>query len=418
MEELNSIMTAFAESQHNDEAVFLATVVHVQGSTYRRPGARMLITSTGKMVGTISGGCLENDVLEHTRVSMLNGKPIVVTYDTNANEDIIWGFGLGCNGVVKVLIESLNQDDSLNPLAFIRQCFHNQQPGIIATVVTVEGKINVQIGERLTLKLDGSVSTDIEEDHFTAALFKDAQACLQNQNSSFHKYQLARGKVNVFIEFIKPPPHLIIFGAGRDAIPVAQFAKALGWRITIVDCRASEVTKERFFMADEVILIRREILHQQIFVDDYTIAVVMTHNYLDDLEILKVLMPSKISYLGCLGSKQRTERLLQDLRTEGVEHTPTQLQKLHAPVGIDIGADTPEAIALSIIAEIQAMLANRGGGFLKDRMEPIHERNQVKEIPIEEIEKLLIVDKLFWILDWRFWIKNKPLAFKQGIIQN
>ena len=137
MKELNSIITAFVESQHNSEQVFLATVVHVQGSTYRQAGARMLITSTGKMVGTISGGCLENDVLEHTRVSMPDRKPILVTYDTTADEDIIWGFGLGCNGVVKVLIEPLNQDDSLNPLAFINQCFQNQQPGIIATVITL-----------------------------------------------------------------------------------------------------------------------------------------------------------------------------------------------------------------------------------------------------------------------------------------
>ena len=392
MKELNSIMTAFVESQHNSEQVFLATVVHVQGSTYRQPGAQMLITSTGQMIGTISGGCLENDVLEHTRVSMADGKPIVVTYDTNADEDIIWGFGLGCNGVVKVLIEPLNQDDSLNPLVFINQCFHNQQPGIIATVITVEGKVNIQMGARLTLKLDGSIITDIKEHYLTAALLQDAQACLQNQNSSFYQYQLALGKVDVFLEFIKPPPHLIIFGAGRDAVPVAQFAKALGWRITIVDCRASEVTKERFVMADEVILTRREILHQQIFVDDYTIAVVMTHNYLDDLEILKVLMPSNIGYLGCLGSKQRTARLLQDLRTEGVKCTRTQLQKLHAPVGLDIGADTPEEIALSIIAEIQAVLANHGGGFLKHRTKSIHERNQVKQIPLEEREKLSTFD--------------------------
>ncbi|NET83299.1 MAG: XdhC family protein [Moorea sp. SIO1F2] len=385
MKELNSILAAFGDSQHNDQQVFLATVVNVQGSTYRQPGARMLITSTGKMVGTISGGCLENDVFEHTRVSMPHGKPIVVTYDTTADEDIIWGFGLGCNGVVNVLIEPLNQDNPLNPLAFIHQCFYNQQQGIIATVVAVEGTVNVQVGARLILQSNNRVNTDIQEEYLTAALLKDAQAALENKHSSFYQYQLAVGKVDIFIEFIKPPPHLIIFGAGRDSLPVAEFAKALGWRVTIVDCRGSEVTQERFVMADQVILTRREILDKQISIDDDTIAVVMTHNYLDDLEILKVLIPAAISYLGCLGSKQRTARLLQDLRTAGVECTPIQLEKLYTPVGIDIGADTPEAIALSIIAEIQAVLANRGGGFLKHRMEPIHERTQVKEIPIDKL---------------------------------
>ncbi len=385
MKELNSILAAFAEIQRQNkgEQVFLATVVHVQGSTYRQPGARMLMTTADKMVGTISGGCLENDVFEHTRVSMADGKPIVVTYDTSADEDIIWGFGLGCNGVVKVLIEKLDANDPFNPLALIHQCFHNQEPGIIATVVAVKGEVNTQIGERLIIRTDNSINTNIQESYLTEVLLKDVQAVRQNHHSSFHKYQLALGNVDVFIELIQPPPHLLIFGAGRDVIPVVKFAKDLGWQVTVMDCRAAEFTPERFAMADEVILTRREILHKQIRVNSYTIAVVMTHNYLDDLEILKLLIPTSISYLGCLGSKQRIAKLLQDLRAESVEYTPTQMQKLHAPVGLDIGADTPEAIALSIIAEIQAVLAQRSSGFLKNRMQPIYQPNPVKEIPIE-----------------------------------
>ncbi|NEP09915.1 MAG: XdhC family protein [Symploca sp. SIO2C1] len=373
--ELNAILAAFAASQHDAEPVFLATVVNVQGSTYRRPGARMLMTSTGKMIGTISGGCLENDVFEHTRVSMPDGQSIVVTYDTNVDQDLVWGFGLGCNGVVQILIERLEQDAPFNPLVFINQCFQKQQPGIIATVIAVEGKVKVQVGSRLILNSNISVNTDIQEPSLSAAILTDAKTVLRNQHSSFNQYQLALAKVDVFIELIKPPPHLIIFGAGSDVLPVVEFAKGLGWWVTIFDCRASEVTKERFTMVDEVILTRREMLHKQIGVDDYTIAVVMTHNYLDDLEILKVLIPYNISYLGCLGSKQRTERLLRDLGTQGVECSQKQLQKLHAPVGLDLGADTPETIALSIIAEIQAVLTNRSGGFLKNRIEPIHERH-------------------------------------------
>jgi len=366
-DELNSILAAFAESQHQSEPVFLATVVKVQGSAYRHPGAKMLITSKGKMVGTISGGCLEHDVLEHTRVNLQDGKPIVVTYDTNGDEDLLWGFGLGCNGVVQILIERLELDQLLNPLVFIHQCFTHRQPGIIATVVTVTGKVNVLVGARLILDANNNVKTDIQEPELTAVLLKDAQTSLQNQHSSFHQYQLTVGKVEVFIEQLQPPTHLIIFGAGSDSLPVVQFAQALGWRVTIVDCRASEETKERFTMVEEVILTRRDILHQQICVDDDTVAVVMTHNYFDDLAILKLLMSAKISYLGCLGSKGRRERLLKDLNTEGLEYTPEQLQKLHAPVGMDLGADTPETIALSIIAEIQAVLKNRKGGFLKNK---------------------------------------------------
>jgi xanthine/CO dehydrogenase XdhC/CoxF family maturation factor len=383
MKEINSIITAFLDSQDNSEPVFLATVVNVQGSSYRQPGARMLITSTGKMVGTISGGCLENDVFQHTRL-ITDGQPKLVTYDTNADEDIIWGFGLGCNGVVDVLIECLYQDDSLNPLTFIHQCFNNQKPGIIATIFSVEGNINVQLGARLILNFDGNINTNIAESSLTQSLIKDVKSALKNQYSSFHKYQLLSGEVNVFIEFIQPPPHLIIFGAGRDAVPVAEFAKALGWQVTIIDCRAIEATKERFMMANNVILTHREIVHQHISIKENTIAVVMNHNYFDDLEILKLLIPSNLKYLGCLGSKQRTARLLNDLLTEGIEQTPELLQKLYTPVGLDIGADTPETIALSIITEIQAILKSRNGGFLKDRNEPIYSRNQMQEIKIEQ----------------------------------
>ncbi|RCJ20375.1 xanthine dehydrogenase [Nostoc minutum NIES-26] len=378
MNELQAILEAFSESQHNAETLYLATVVNVRGSTYRQPGARMLMTEAGRTVGTISGGCLEKDVFEHTRISMPDGQTIVVTYDTTADEDIVWGFGLGCNGVVQVLIERLD-DNPLNPVALIKQCFCNQQLGIIATVFGVEGKVNIQVGARLMLNPEGRVTTDIKESYLTDFLIKDAQIALQTQHSSVNKYQLISGSVDVFIEVIHPLTRLIIFGAGHDAVPTAQFAKALGWHVTIVDCRASEATRERFSIADEVILTRREIVHKQIAVDTRTIAVVMTHNYLDDLEILKMLMRSSARYLGFLGPKHRTERLLQDLRAEGVDYTTEQLQRLHGPVGIDIGADTSEAIALSIIAEIQAVLSNRRGGFLKDRSLPIHQRNEVKE---------------------------------------
>jgi xanthine/CO dehydrogenase XdhC/CoxF family maturation factor len=378
MNELHAILKAFEESQHNTELVFIATVVNVKGSTYRQPGARMLMTEAGQMVGTISGGCLEKDVFEHTRFSMPDRQPMVAIYDTTANEDIVWGFGLGCNGVVQVLIECLS-DCPLNPISFIKQCFCNQQQGIIATVFAVEGKVDIKVGARLMLNSDGNVTTDIEESSLTVSLTKDAQVALKSQHSTVNKYQLISGKIEVFIEVIQPPIRLIIFGAGYDAVPTAQFAKALGWHVTIVDCRASEATKERFSMADEVILTRRGILHKQITVDERTIAVVMTHNYLDDLEILKMLMPSPARYLGFLGAKHRTERLLRDLHAEGVDYTTEHLQRLYAPVGIDIGADTPEAIALSIIAEIQTVLSNRCGGFLKERSLPIHQRHEAKE---------------------------------------
>lgn len=197
---------------------------------------------------------------------------------------------------------------------------------------------------------------------------------MDNQLSTVHKYQ-SSGSIEVLIEVIQPPTPLIVYGAGSDAVPVVNFAKALGWDVTVVDCRSHEATLLRLAIADKVILTRREIVHKEISIDENTIAVVMTHNYLDDLEILKTLLPSPARYLGILGPKQRTEKLLQDLHAERITYSKQQLQKLYAPIGIDVGADTPEEIALSIIAEIQTVLAKRSGGFLRNRNKPIHQRN-------------------------------------------
>lgn len=380
MNEIQAILKVFKESQQKNETAYLATIVKTKGSTYRRSGAKMLMTSTGQMVGAISGGCLENDVFEHTRQRMQSGRPIVVTYDTTADEDIIWGFGIGCNGVVQVLIERL--DRSLNPLPFIQQCFNQRQRGVIATVFKVEGSSEIAIGARLMLASDGSIITDIEESNLWQNLIRDAKYALQTQQSSINKYQLPCGSIEVFIEVIQPPTSLIIFGAGRDTIPVVQFAKALGWHVTLVDCRANEATRERFFMADNVILTRKEIIDKQINLDRDTFAVVMTHNYFDDLEILKMLLSSSVKYIGILGAKQRTKEILGK-----IHHSKEQLDKLYFPVGLDLGAETPQEIAIAIVGEIQAVLSNRRGGMLKDRNGSIHQKLEVKILPTNPLHE-------------------------------
>ncbi|MEH2083111.1 MAG: XdhC family protein [Nostoc sp.] len=373
MNELQAILEGFESSQKSGEMTFLATVVKTQGSTYRRSGAKMLMTNTGRMIGTISAGCLENDVFEHTQQRMSDGEPIVVTYDSTASEDILWGFGLGCNGIVQVLIERLEGESTPNAIAFIQECFHKKHLGIIATVFAFEGAVKVKLGSRLLLYPNGKIITDIKDPNLIQSLVADSQAAFANQKSRVNNYQLPLGSAEVFIEVIQPPTSLIIFGAGYDAVPVAQFAQALGWDVTIVDCRANEATRSRFPILCDVILSRREIVHKQVFINAHTVTVVMTHNYLDDLEILKMLLPSPAPYIGVLGPKLRTERLLEDLHLQGIDYTTEQLKRLHGPIGIDIGADTPEEIAIAIIAEIQAVLTNRNGNFLRNRNQPIHQ---------------------------------------------
>ncbi|MBO3461496.1 XdhC family protein [Aetokthonos hydrillicola Thurmond2011] len=372
MNELQAILNAFESSQQSGETTYLATVVKTQGSTYRRPGAKMLITNTGRMVGTISAGCLENDVFEHTRQRMSDGNPIVVTYNNTASEDILWGFGLGCNGIIQVLIERLDKQNKLNLIEFMQECLDNKHLGIVATVFSVEGATDIKIGSRLLLYPNGDIISNIKDKNLTQSLIADAQQAFIHQKSKAKNYQLPFGSVEVFIEVIQLPTPLVLFGAGYDAVPVAQFAQALGWQVTVVDCRANEATIPRFSMAYDVILTRREILYKQVLIDSQTIAVVMTHNYLDDLEILKMLLPSPARYIGILGPKQRTERLLQDLHTQGMVYTSEQLERLYAPVGIDIGADTPEEIAIAVIAEIQAVKTSHNGGFLRKNNQPIH----------------------------------------------
>ena len=380
MNEVQAILAVYEQVKRSGEPAALATVVNVSGSTYRRPGAHALIRGSGQMVGMISGGCLENDVAEHATQVMQSGEPRVVTYDTTADEDIVWGLGLGCNGVVQILIEPLDTDWQFNPLALLAQVIGQQGHCVLATVFSVKGSTTVKIRSRLIYHSDGTVTHNMADPKLVLALLPDVQSVV-SQQYAVKAYNWTSGSVEVMLEWIHPPTSLLLFGAGQDAVPVAQLAKALGWQVTIADCRSSEATQTRFPMADTVILTRRETVHQQIQVDASTVAVVMTHSYLDDAELLKMLLLSPARYIGILGPKHRTERLLQTLQQEGAVNVDQARERIHAPVGLDIGADTPEAIALSIIAEVQAVLANRSGGCLRNRQGSIHPQN--KNLPRE-----------------------------------
>ena len=326
----------------------------------------MLIAGSGELAGMISGGCLEQDILCHIQQQTPPRQPFVITYDTTTAEDILWGFGLGCEGVVSVLIEHL-VDCADNPLTFIDECFDRQQSGVLATVFQVEDSSSVSIGSKLMLHSNGEIVSNIADVELSTQIAADAQISLQQQTTIHRQYCQSCSKISVSIELIQPPPNLVVFGAGRDVLPLAQFATALGWQLTIVDCRSLETSRDRFPMVDRVILTRRETIDLQVKISSQTIAVVMTHNYLDDLAILRSLLATPTRYIGLLGARQRTAKLLQDL-----DVTPTQCQQLHAPIGLDLGAETPEEIAIAIIAEIQAVIANRPAGFLKQQQFSTH----------------------------------------------
>jgi xanthine dehydrogenase accessory factor len=368
MNHLSAILAAYQDCQTQGQPAFLVTVMQTQGSTYRQVGAKMLITDTQQLTGMVSGGCLEQDILCHIQQRYLHQPsphPFVITYDTAVETDLLWGFGLGCEGMIHLLIEPLTTGPLTpgaagHPLDFVAHCFAQQQPGVIATAFQVEGALPIALGSRLLLASDGWMWTNLADQRCQRALLEAATQTLEQLKTQPYHYhdptEPGMGNATFLLDVVQPPPALLIFGAGRDALPLVQFGKQLGWRITLVDCRASEQTTTRFAMADQIILGRRESLRQQVSISSQTLAVVMTHNYYDDLEILKLLLTSPARYIGLLGSRQRSQRLLQTLQDQ-VELSRAQCQHLHTPIGLDIGAETPEEIALAIAAEIQAALS-------------------------------------------------------------
>jgi len=385
MKELSAIASAFEQARSEGKACALATVVAVSGSAYRRPGARMLITEGGQATGGVSGGCLERDVFLRARRVMERGQATLATYDTTDDDDLVFGVGLGCRGVIRILIEPLPTASQPCHLLRLSEMLPRREPGVLATVWRVEGRTEARVGSRLLLSSRGRLWDDIGDPELAAQIESDAQEALQKDRSATRIYRLPAGEAEIFLELLRPPVPLVLFGGGPDAVPLVQLAAELGWHVTVVDGRPTAgsqpaaASRARFPRADAVLLCRPEQVRQQVRLDSDTVAVVMTHHYLTDLRLLEVLLPSPVRYLGLLGPKSRAERLLHDLSHAGVAATEAQRRRLYAPVGLDLGAETAEEIALAILAEIRAVLAGRTGGMLRDRQTPIHERGRVAE---------------------------------------
>jgi xanthine dehydrogenase accessory factor len=310
----------------------LATLVNVEGSSYRRPGARLLVLPDGSRVGSISGGCLEEDVLARAKQVAATSRAEITTYDTTSENDLVWGVGLGCNGIVRLLIEPL----PTQPAWAVRLAENFAARRSTTLAVVHRHSDPASLGTRET----ANVTT---------------------------------GSSDVFFETIAPPIALHIFGAGDDALPLARFAKELGWRVTIADPRAAFATQQRFPMADAVVSAPIGELVQRSGPDLQSVAVVMTHHYVHDVPLLKTLLPVQLRYLGLLGPQKRAEKILRDLTQEGLLVTAEQHARLHAPVGLDLGAEGPEQVALAIVAEIQATLGGRNAQPLRERNRPIHD---------------------------------------------
>ncbi len=372
MKELQDIVNAFDIANKAGKQTALATVVLVEGSSYRRAGARMLVTEDGQLTGAISGGCLEGDALRKARQVMLQNKPMLVTYDTTDEDDAKLGVGLGCNGIIHILIEPIFSVERENPIQLFKIFLRKREPVVLITSFSLNDKKGPQPGTCLLLKKDKTIKGSFPDNEIKDALLADAKYVLTHGNSVTKTYVYGN-KFTCFIELLQPAVSLIIFGAGNDAIPLVQFASVLGWHVTLVDGRANYAIADRFPQAKKIIVSKPEYALSQFSTDDRTAVILMTHNYNYDATILKQLLPLDLPYLGALGPKKRLNRMLEELENDGTTFTARQLASVYGPAGLDVGSENSDEIALSIIAEMQAVLTKREGTSLRDKP-VIHDR--------------------------------------------
>lgn len=376
MKELDRIVGIYDQTNFNEQRAALATVVKVYGSSYRRAGARMYMTDDGRWVGAISGGCLEGDALRKARQAILQGKPTVVTYDTmNDDSAASLAVGLGCNGIVDVLIEPVDYlSQQLDLFGIFKKFLKSRKPAVMATIFNVEESMTEGIGQRLVIDSDGQMHNTLQNPLLANTVQQDARQALQQGKSGTKLYKTARGQVEMSIEVLHPGIALVIFGGGFDVVPVVKLAKTLGWHITVTDDCIAHTGAKRFPGADKVLYAAREEVVSKMNITPYTAAVLMSHNYKYDLAVLPALLQTDISFIGILGPRKRTQKMLDELAEKGIYISEKDQQRIHSPVGLDIGAETPDEIALAIVSEVQAHRQGRKGGLLKDRKGYIHER--------------------------------------------
>ncbi len=377
--ELQAIVRAGEQARDLGRTAALITVFKTSGSTYRRPGARMLVLAETDQpadsigaagLGSISGGCLEDDARERALETIRTGRAVSVCYDTTAEADTLLGSGLGCRGVVHVLIQPLTPTASAGPLGYLACALRERRAGAVITVCALDGSTSVELGQFLWLDEAGNLAGTLTDPALIAAVSNDARTVLEQGRSALHAYHDLEGRrVEIFIDAVYPPRSLLICGAGEDAVPLARLGKELGWCVRVVDGRRAYATRERFPEVDELVVCPPQKFATRLPVRQGEAVVLMTHNYSHDLEFLRTALASSAAYIGVLGPRGRTERLLSDLAEWQGSRCPT---RVHGPAGLDIGAEAPEEIALAIVAEIQAVAAHRQGGSLKLRNAPLH----------------------------------------------
>jgi xanthine/CO dehydrogenase XdhC/CoxF family maturation factor len=378
MSELTDVLQAIESLSARGEKLALATIVAVRGSTYRRPGARLLVPEEGELVGNISGGCLENDVADVARIVMREGMARIVSFDLTADDDEVWGWGLGCNGAFELFVEPA--DKAAEVAGALRMALEEEHPICMVTVLDPGEVRGIEQGDRLLVRPDGSTEGAFGGAEVQAAAHEAARELLARERSEVRELEPG---VRAFVEVLEPPLRLLICGAGHDAAPLVEQAAALGWSPIVVDDRPEFLTRDRFPEASGFVLVERPDKVAEVApVDERTHVVVMTHNFLRDKEYVRSLLDSPARFVQLLGPRVRTERVFAELREEGFDLSEDALARFRTPAGLDLGAEGPEEIAAAICAEIVAVKRGHEAGFLKDRPGPIHERHAPRTRPV------------------------------------
>src|SRR5690606_2603635 len=336
------IIEAFDAWRTRGETLVLATVYDTLGSTYSKPGHRILIAANGDYQGLVSGGCLEGDLAERAATVAATGTPLAVTYDLRDDADDLWGLGVGCNGLIRVFLQPLTPESGFEPFASISARLVGTAGGAVATVIASE-RADAPIGATLVVDADSGGTTLHGLDAGAEAVAELAAGCRDVLGSGRALHVRGRDGFEVLYAPLVPLPRILVLGAGLDAVPVVDFAAELGWFVTVADHRPAYLARGRFERADRVLEVDPRELPRQLALEEFDAVLVMSHHLETDRTYLSHLAGLPARYLGVLGPPARRARLLDALGEAGEALRP----RLKGPIGLDLGADSPESIALS-----------------------------------------------------------------------
>ena len=354
--ETDRILDAIRRVRQAGKRAALATVVRVRGSAYRREGARILVREDGSYECLLSGGCLEPAVADAAARVIETGQPVLAQYDLE--EDSVWSLGIGCSGAVDIYIERL--DDTPTYRAWL-DVLERAEPAVLVKRLGNE-PAHLLVAERETVGTLGEPGLDRKA--IESSRTRLQASCPQSGPDRF-------GQADLFFEVSAPPPGLVIFGAGSDAEPLARQGWELGFAVSVVDVRDAFLTTERF---PHTALIPSHFsrFHESVRLTGRSCVLIMNHHLERDREALRFALSTEAPYVGVLGPRSRFHRLLNRLQVDGFIPTASQLSRVRSPVGLALGAETPEEIALSILGEILAMHRGFDGGFLSGRETSLH----------------------------------------------